>query len=197
MSLIELSLAAALGALVLGITIQFFLQALRVGDRSVIRSRLQQTGIVALLGLVQDLQEANAGGLTFKSNEAGQMLHCLVHPVEDINGEGLPQYSSQRLVHYVWDQALQRLTRRSFDRRKPSPIPLRAGEPMRFSLEQIQRLQSAPARQKLYNEVASFSISTPGVDPQFVGNPLRVELILSTAGERVQCLRSVVLRNSL
>ena len=197
MSLIELGVASLLGALVLGMVVQFFLSALKVGQRSVVRSRLNQTGITALLGLIQDLQQANAGGLTFQPDAQLRMIHCLIHPVEDISGDGLPQYSSQRLIDYYLDLPAVLLKRRSFDAGRPSPIALRSGEPMRFTPEQIEILLQGRAREKLYPRVASLTISTPGVDPGFVGNPLRIEIILQEAGEEAHCIRSVVLRNSL
>jgi len=66
MSLIELGVSVAVGALVLGMVVQFFLSGFEVGQRRVVRCALQQTGMTALLGLMTDLQSANAGGLTFQ-----------------------------------------------------------------------------------------------------------------------------------
>lgn len=197
LSLIELAVAALLGALVLGICIQFFLSALKVGTRSVTRSRLQQTGMTALLGLIGDLQQANAGGLTFRPDEEKRLIHCVIHPVEDVNGEGLPQYSSQVLHHYYLDRSRERLTRRTYDGGRPSPIALRSGEPMRFSPDEISTLLAGTAREKVYLQVTRLTITTPGVEPEFVGNPLRVELVLAEANEEIRCTRSLVLRNSL
>jgi hypothetical protein len=197
MSLIELGVASLLGVLVLGIMVQFFVSALHIGQRSVMRSRLQQTGTTALLAMIQDLQQANAGGLTFRPDAQLRMIHCIIHPVDDISGDGLPQYSSQVLIDYFLAPAQRLLKRRTFDAKRPSPIPLRSGEPMRFTPQQIDILQQGRAREKLYPGVASLTISTPGVEPEFVGNPLRIELILQEGREEVHCIRSVVLRNSL
>ena len=195
MTLLELLVALALGALVLTVLTRFFLTTLRVGQRSVVRSKLQQTGMTALLGLISDLQQANAGGLTFLPDAALEMRDCLIHPVEDVSGEGLPRYSSQVLLHYQLHS--DRLLRRSFERRWPSPIALRSGEPMRFTPDQVLQLNRARAREKHFPGVVGFRINTPGVDPGFVGNPLRIELYLKEAGEELHCIRSVVLRNSL
>lgn len=195
MTLLELLIALALGALVLTVLTRFFLTTLKIGQRSVVRSRLQQTGMTALLGLIADLQQANAGGITFLPDAALEMRDCLIHPVEDVSGEGLPRYSSQVLIHYRLGS--DRLLRRSFDARRPSPIALRSGEPMRFRPEEVLQLLRAPAREKHFPGVSSLHIFTPGVEPGFVGNPLRIELRLKEAGEELVCIRSVVLRNSL
>jgi len=196
-SLLELGIASLLGALLLGIVIQFFLSALQVGQRSVVRSRLSQTGTTALLILIKDLQQANAGGLTFSPDQEKRMIHCLIHPVEDINGEGLPTYSSQLLQHYFLQPEKSLLLRRSFDDKIRCPITLHSGEPMRFEPEEIARIQAARAREKHFAGVSSLSISTYGVDPEFVGNPLRIEIILKEQREEIHCIRSVALRNSL
>lgn len=195
MTLLELLIALALGAVVLAVMTRFFLAALGVGQRSVIRSRLQQTGMTALLGMIGDLQQANAGGITFLPDAQLQMRDFLIHPVEDVSGEGLPRYSSQVLIHYRLLN--DRLLRRSFDRQWPSPIALRSGEPMRFNADEVSRLNAASARQKHFPGVVGLVISTPGVEPGFVGNPLRLELRLKEAREELFCVRSVVLRNSL
>jgi len=196
-SLLELGIASLLGALLLSIVIQFFLSTLQIGQRSVIRSRLSQTGTTALLFLIKDLQQANAGGLTFSPDEEKRMIHCLIHPVEDINGDGLPTYSSQILQHYFLQPEKSLLMRRSFDGRMRCPILLHSGEPMRFQPDDIARIQAARAREKRFPGVSSLSISTYGVDPQFVGNPLRIEVILKEQREEIHCIRSVSLRNSL
>lgn len=203
MSLIELSLAFFLTAILLSLLIMFFLSLVRNSDRTVTRARLQQSAALALMHLIQDLQRANAGGLSFLPDQEGRMPDLVIHPVEDISGDGLPMYSDQELVHFHLEAEARVLKRRAFSRRFPSPLPLRSGEPMRFRQEHVAMFLAQPAEERFFRETRELRIYTPGVDPQFVGNPLRVSLVVEAQAvpgappERVECTRAVVLRNSL
>lgn len=203
MSLIELTLALLLTGLLLFALISFFLSAIKTSARTVTRARLQQTATVAMMFLIQDLQRANAGGLSFLPNAEGVMVDTLIHPVDDISGEGLPIYSDQELVHYHLNAEANTYRRRAFSQRRPAPVTLRSGEPMRFHPEHVQAFLLRPAEERLFREVKELRIHTPGVEPQYVGNPLHVRVVCEQqavaggAPERIEVGRSVVLRNSL
>lgn len=203
MTITEALVGGLLGALILGALVAFFQSALRITQRSVARSRLHQTGVTAMIRLIQDLQEANAGGLTFLDQPEGVMRHCLIHPIDDVSADGLPVYSDRRLFHWTLDGPQQILCRRSFDNIRRSPLRLRSGEPMRFLPAQVDLMLKASAYNKRFQEVKLFDISTPGVERAFVGNPLRLRIVLECqvgagqAPEVAEISRSVVLRNSL
>ena len=194
-TLLEVLVAGAIAFLILFLTVQFVIPAMKLSQRTQGRTQMQQGAYTALQKIAQDLQESNAAGLSFRAPDLVSNVTILVtHPLSAQLLEGRPVYLP-RLISYTL--ASSGSLQRKIWQPPPSGLTLQADQGRRLDASELLNLAAATGEyesRQVCRDVYEMSISS-SVPPPNWGNPLRLRLALrqgqdSFVLEQVRWLRN-------
>ncbi len=198
-TLAEILVAAGLAFLVLVLSLQFILPAMRISMRTQARTQMQQSCIMALQRIRTDLDQTNAAAIGYVNQGVGQSHTVLaLQPLRPEVVNNLPAYEMQ-LVSYHWTTDPGMLMRRRWE--PPPSIPgatFLPDQPLRLMQPQLNLLPGLidfKESRQICPDVSGFSIAS-AVPPPNVGNPLRIRLDLKKRDDSCTLEQTVLLRNS-
>lgn len=196
-TLIELVVASALAALVLGLGAAFLVPALRASSRSAARVELEQRAVLALSRLVKDIEHTSPAGMSLRSNDP---VCVAVNPLEEVRPNGDLIWSESYVIYYH-DSAQGLFIRRLWPPGNPTPTSAQTkrARPKKLTPMELADIVSNPPVDYtvLARDVTDFQILQAG-DDFLVKQPVRFELTLErkVAGGRQQDERVVYSRTA-
>lgn len=212
-TLLEITVVTALAFLLLALTVQFVLPAMRLSVRTQARTHMQQACFITLNKIRTDLEQTNAAAIGFV-NKGGVESDTIVaiQPLADDVVNSKPAYR-QELVVYEWKGSQDKMMRKVW---KPAPdiLPMmtddptpkaitsplfKPDEPTRLTLNQLHSVLTLTAQPydsaQICPDVTDFSISS-GTNPPNIENPIKLKLSLKHAEDSCMLEQTVYLRNS-
>lgn len=196
-TLIELVVAAALAALVLGLGSAYLVPALRATSRSAARVELEQRAVVALSRLVNDIEHTAPAGMSLRSSAP---VCVAVNRLDEVRPNGDLIWSDAYVIYYH-DSVNNLLIRRLWPPGDPAPnsAQTKRGKPKKLSPSELADIVSRPPVDYsiLARDVQSFEILQAG-DDLLVKQPVQFRLTLErkVAGGRRQDERVVYSRTA-
>lgn len=156
-TLLEVLVAAGLGALALTLVVQLLVPIMRISSRETNRAELQQAATVVLDKLLDDLGDSTPTSLVVVAPTPDETLLC-AHRITGVEPNGSQQWSPE-LVLYAWTKTSGAL------RRKTVPVPPGQAAPWRPNPAELRNFaadSNLPER-RLALGVTAFSLGTgPG-----------------------------------
>lgn len=191
----EILLAAGLSLLLLVLTFQFFVPALKISLRSQARTGMQQRCYLALQKIHADLDLTNAGALSVVNDPAPSIL--AMQPIELETLEGRPTYQMKLVSYHV--SAKKQLLRRIWSPPPSLGATFETSRPHRLSPLQLVQLAGLTSgyleTRQLSPDVESFDLSSAVPTPN-IANPIKVKIVLKSGDDRCAMEQSVFMRNS-
>ncbi len=214
-TLLEMIVVTALAFLLLSLTVQFVLPAMRLSLRTQYRTQMQQACYITLSKIRTDLEQTNASAIGF-INKGGVETDTIVaiQPLLDEVPNSRPAYL-QELIVYEWKGSQDKLMRKVWrpapdvtpmmtDDPTPKVIPsplFKVDGPTRLTLAQLHSVLTLPQSAAPYEsrqicpDVTEFSISSATSSPN-IENPIRLKLSLKRQEDTCTLEQTVYLRNS-